>query len=73
MELKNIKHGEIKWVKVYYEHIQELTHGLQTPTTYNFSTIVFWVGLQSYLKIATTRMMRTTLQLNKEVTLLCEE
>ncbi len=47
MELKNIEQGKTKWVEVCYEHIQELTHGLQTPTTYNFLTIVFWVELQS--------------------------
>jgi len=54
MELKNMKHEEIKRVEVYYEQIQKLVHGLQIPTTYNFLTIVFRAGLQSYLKIATT-------------------
>ncbi len=51
MEFKNVKHGEIKWVEVYYEHIQKLVHGLQNPTTIFFLTIVFQVGLWSYMKI----------------------
>jgi hypothetical protein len=37
---------------VYYECIQKLVDGLQNPTTNNLLTIVFWVWLQSYLKIA---------------------
>jgi len=41
MELKSIKQGETKWVKVYYEPIQKLVHGLRNPTTNNFLTIVF--------------------------------
>jgi hypothetical protein len=47
MEFKNIKHGEIEQVEVYYECIQKLVHGLQTSTTNNFLTIMFWVGLLS--------------------------
>jgi hypothetical protein len=27
---------------VYYERIQKLAHGLQTPTTCSFFTIMFW-------------------------------
>jgi hypothetical protein len=42
MELKNIKHGEIERVKVYYEGIHKLVHGLQIPTIDNFLTNVFW-------------------------------
>jgi hypothetical protein len=34
---------------------------------------MFQVGLQSYLKIAITKMKHTMLQLHKEVTLLCEK
>jgi hypothetical protein len=60
MELKNMKHEEIKRVEVYYEQIQKLVHGLQIPTTYNFLTIVFRAVLQSYIKIATTWMNRST-------------
>jgi hypothetical protein len=41
MELKNIKHGEIQQVEMYYECIQKLAHGLQTPTSNNFLTIMF--------------------------------
>jgi hypothetical protein len=41
MELKNIKHGKIEKVKVYYEGIHKLAHGLQTPTLNNFLTNVF--------------------------------
>jgi len=43
----------------------QLTHGLQTLTT-QFFAIVFQVGLQSCLRITTTRMECTTLQLHKE-------
>jgi hypothetical protein len=56
MELKNMKYEETKRVKVYDEQIQKLFHGLQIPTIDNFLTIVFRAGLQSYLKITTTRM-----------------
>ncbi len=55
-----MKHEEIKRVEVYYEQIQKLVHGLQIPTTYNFLTIVFRAVLQSYIKIATTWMNRST-------------
>jgi len=55
MEIKNMKQEEIERVEVYYEWMQKLTHGLQVPTIDNFLTIVFRVGLQSYLKIATCR------------------
>ncbi len=41
MELKNIKRGEIKWVEVYYECIQKLAHGLQTPTINSFFSTMF--------------------------------
>jgi hypothetical protein len=61
MELNNIKQGETKWVEVYYKRTQKLIHGLQTPTIDNFLTIVFWVGLQSYLRIATVEMKWTML------------
>jgi hypothetical protein len=61
MELKKMKHEEIERVEVYYEWIQKLVHGLQVPTTNNFLTIVFTVGLQLYLKIVTTRMKLSTL------------
>jgi hypothetical protein len=33
---------------------------------------MFQVGLQSYLRIATTKIKHTILQLHKEATLLCE-
>jgi hypothetical protein len=41
MVFKNIKQGETKQVEVYYERIQKLAHGLQTPTTCSFFTIMF--------------------------------
>jgi hypothetical protein len=45
MELKNMKHEEIKRVEIYYERIQKLVHSLQVPTIDNFLIIVFRVGL----------------------------
>jgi len=51
-----MKQEEIKRMEVYYKQIQKLVHGLQVPTIHNFITIVFIMGLQSYLKIATTWM-----------------
>jgi hypothetical protein len=62
MELKNMKQEEIERVEVYYEQIQKLAHGLQVLTINNLLTIVFKVGLQSYLKIATIGMKWSTLQ-----------
>jgi hypothetical protein len=73
MELKNMKQEETKRVKVYYERIQKLIHGLQIPTTYNFLIIMFKANLLSYLRIAIPRMKRSTLQHHKEVVMLCEE
>ncbi len=49
-----------------------LAHGLQVPTTNNFFTIVCKTSLQSYLKIVTLVMKRSTLQ-HKEATMLFEE
>ncbi len=66
MELKNIKHEEIERVEVNYGRIQKLAHGLQVPTTIYFLTPMFRAGLQSYLKIATTKMKQSTLQQHKE-------
>jgi hypothetical protein len=60
-------------VEVYYEWIQKLAHGLQVPTTNSFISILFKMGLQSYFKIITIRMKRSTLQQHKEVAMLCEE
>jgi len=71
MELKNMKQEETKRVEIYYERIQKLAHGLQVPTT-NL-TIVFRVGLQSYLKITTIKMKHLTLQHHKEAAMLCEK
>ncbi len=73
IELKKMKQEETKKVEVYYERIQKLVHGLQVPTIDNLLTIMFRVGLQSYLKIVTTRMKQSTLQKHKEATMLCEE
>jgi hypothetical protein len=73
MELKNIKHGKIERVKVYYEGIHKLAHGLQTPILEKNLTNVFQARLQSYLRITTTEMERTTLQLHKEVAMVCEK
>ncbi len=43
-------------MEVYYEWIQKLANGLQILTTNSFLTIVFKVGLESYIIIVTTRM-----------------
>jgi hypothetical protein len=50
-----------------------LAHGLQVTTIDSFLTIVFKVGLESYFRIATTGMKRSTLQQHKEVAMLCEK
>jgi Fe2+ or Zn2+ uptake regulation protein len=60
-------------VEVYYERIQKLVHGLQVPTIYNFLTTMLKASLQSYLRIVTARMKRSTLQEHKEVVMLCEK
>jgi len=60
-------------VKVYYDRIQKLAHGLQVPTIDNFLIDTFKVGLQSYLRIAIVGMKQSTLQQHKEVIMLCEE
>jgi hypothetical protein len=59
-------------VEVFYERIQKLAHGLQILTTENFLTIMFRVGLQSYLRIVTTGMKWSTLH-HEEATMLCEK
>jgi hypothetical protein len=46
---------------------------LQVLTTYNSLTIMFRASLQSYFRIVTSRMKRSTLQQHKEVVMLCEE
>ncbi len=51
-----MKHKETERVEVYYKGIHKLVHGLQVPTTNVFITTVFRMDLQSYFKIATTRM-----------------
>ncbi len=68
-----MKQEEIKRVEVYYERIQKLAHGLQVPTTYSFLTIMFRVGLQSYLIITTIGMKRSTLQQHRKVAMLYQE
>jgi hypothetical protein len=73
MELKNMKRKETKRVEVYYEHIQNMVHGLRVLTIDNFLTIVFKASLQSYLKIVITWMKWSTFQQDKEATMLCEE
>jgi len=67
-----MKHEETK-VEVYYDRIYKLVHGLQILTTNSLLTIVFWVGLQSYLSIVTVRMKQSTLQQHKGAKMLCEE
>ncbi len=62
MELTNMKQKKTMRVEVYYERIQKLVHGLQIPTINSFITIVFRANLQSYFRIATTGMKRSTLQ-----------
>jgi len=49
-------------VEVNYERIQKLAHGLQLSTIDIFLTTMFKMGLQSYFKIATIGMKRSTLQ-----------
>ncbi len=73
MELKNMKQEKTKRVEVYYEWIQKLAHSLQIPTTYCFLTIMFRVGLQSYLRIMIVGMKWLTLQQHKDAKMLCEE
>ncbi len=68
-----MKYEETERVEVYYERIQKLAHGLQVATIDSFLTIVFRVGLESYLRITTTRMKRSTLQQHKEAVMLCEK
>ncbi len=68
-----MKQEETERVEVYYKMIQKLVHGLQVPTTNNFLIIVFIVGLQSYLRIVTSRMKRSTLQQHKEAVMLWEK
>jgi hypothetical protein len=68
-----MKQEAIERVEVYYEWMQKLAHGLQVPTIDSFLTIVFRVGLQSYLKITTIKMKWSTLQQHKEVVMLCEK
>jgi hypothetical protein len=53
--------GFINWFMIYKHQPQSI-----------FLTIVFTAGLQSYLKIVTTRMKQSTLQQHKEVSMLCE-
>ncbi len=48
-------------MEAYYEQIPTLVHGLQVPTINNFLTIVFRVGLQSYLRIRIAGMKWSTL------------
>jgi hypothetical protein len=73
MELKNMKQEEIERVEFYYEQIQKLVHRLQVATIDSFLTLVFKTCLYSYLRSATTRMKRSTLQQHKEATMLCEK
>jgi hypothetical protein len=52
--------------------MQKLAHGLQIPITNSFLIIVFKACLQSYIKIMTIRMKRSTLQ-HKGAAMLCEK
>jgi len=56
-----MKQEEAERVEVYYERIQKLAHGLQILPKDSLLTIVFRVGLQSYLKIVILKMKRSTL------------
>jgi hypothetical protein len=55
------------------KQIQKLAQGLQIPTTDILKTIVFRVGLQSYVKITIVGMKQSTLQQHKKATMLCEK
>ncbi len=48
-----------------------MAHGLQVLTTYSFLIIMFRASLQSYFKITTIGMKRSTLQQHKEAAMLC--
>jgi hypothetical protein len=62
-----------EWVDVYYEHLLKLASCLQVKATDVFFIIIFRVGLQSYLRLATTGVAKDTLIKHKEVTMICEE
>ncbi len=55
-----MKHEEIERVEVYYEWIKGGSWFISTNHRH-FFTIVFRAGLQSYLRIVTIRMKRSTL------------
>jgi hypothetical protein len=43
-------------MEVYYDWLSKLVNNLQTPTKYNFLTIIFRFGLLFYLFIAIVGM-----------------
>lgn len=68
-----MKHESIEKVEVYYEKLLKLANSLQTLTTANSFTIMFQLGLQSYLCIVVARMKWGILQHHKELVLICEQ
>jgi len=73
MQLKNLQQQIGEWVEVYYEHLLKFANYLQFKTTNVFLIIIFKVGLQPYLILATSSMARDTLIEHKEAAIICEE
>jgi hypothetical protein len=59
-------------IEVYYERLLKLVNYLQVKTTNVFLITIFKVGLQPYLRLATS-MTKDTLIKHKEVAIICEE
>ncbi len=60
-------------VQVYYERLLKLANCLQVKAINVFLTTIFRAGLQPYLRLTTTCMVRNTLMKHKEVVVICEE
>jgi len=73
MQLRNIQQQVSKPVEVYYGGLLKLANYLQVKATYVFLITIFRVGLQPYLKLATTCMIKDTLIKHKETIMICEE
>jgi hypothetical protein len=73
MQLKNLQQKIGEHVEAYYEHLLKLANYLQVKATNVFLTTIFKAGLQPYLILATTSMVRNTFIKHKEVAIMCEE
>ncbi len=60
-------------MEVYYERLLTSINYLQVKATDVFLTIIFKVGLQPYLILTTSGVVRDILIEHKEVTFICEE